>query len=69
MDGFCQSDFFNTINSGFVNPCESIGKVFSAVILSAAKNLTRSVILNEVKDLMGSFALLRTGFVASSSSE
>jgi hypothetical protein len=39
------------------------------VILSEAKNLTRSVILNEVKDLMGSFALLRTGFVAFSSSE
>ena len=30
--------------------------------LNSAKNLTRSVILNEVKDLMSSFALLRTCF-------
>ena len=44
MDGFCQSDFFNTINSGFVNPCESIGKAFFAVILSAAKNLSYRII-------------------------
>jgi len=30
--------------------------------LNSVKNLTRSVILNEVKDLMSSFALLRTCF-------
>jgi hypothetical protein len=32
------------------------------VILKEVKNLTQSVILNEVKDLGSSFALLRTGF-------
>jgi hypothetical protein len=30
--------------------------------VNSVKNLTRSVILNEVKDLMSSFALLRTCF-------
>ena len=30
--------------------------------VNSVKNLTRSVILNEVKDLMSSFALLRTFF-------
>jgi hypothetical protein len=38
--------------------------VLLLVILSEAKNLTRRVILNEVKDLLSSFAMLRTGFVA-----
>jgi len=39
--------------------------------LSFSRMLQESffVILNEVKDLMGSFALLRTGFVAFGSSE
>ena len=32
--------------------------------VNSVKNLTRSVILNEVKDLMSSFALLRTCFPA-----
>jgi hypothetical protein len=30
--------------------------------INSVKNLTQSVILNEVKDLGSSFALLRTGF-------
>jgi hypothetical protein len=36
---------------GKVKNKEVVEKVFFAVILSAAKNLTRSVILKEVKDL------------------
>jgi DNA phosphorothioation-dependent restriction protein DptG len=56
---------------------QAVEKLFHYVILSEAKNLTQGVILNpsialrvnSVKDLMSSFALLRTGFVASGSSE
>jgi hypothetical protein len=60
------------------NPPESYNnndaeKVSFSVILTPylirGKNLTGSVILNEVKDLTSSFAMLRTGFVARSSSE
>jgi hypothetical protein len=51
-----------------VRSCQAVEKVFFAVILGAAKNLTQGVILNVVKDLMSSFALLRTGFVVCLSS-
>jgi hypothetical protein len=48
-------------------------KVSFSVILTPylirGKNLTRSVILNEVKDLTSSFAMLMRFFVARSSSE
>jgi hypothetical protein len=49
--------------------CQAVEKHPEGIILSEAKNLTWNVILNEVKDLMSSFALLRTGFVAFCSSE
>jgi len=38
-----------------------MGKGYVA-ILNEVKNLTRRVILNAVKDIESSFALLRTGF-------
>jgi len=47
--------------SPFVTLSEAKGLV-RRLRINSVKNLTQSVILNEVKDLGSSFALLRTGF-------
>jgi hypothetical protein len=47
--------------SPFVTLSKAKGLAFWLRV-NSVKNLTRSVILNEVKDLMSSFALLRTCF-------
>jgi hypothetical protein len=53
----------NLIADKLKNYLLSPGRLFCNVILRhQPKNLTQSVILNEVKDLMSSFAMLRTSF-------
>ena len=64
-EGLCHNEgngMFVILNpSPYVTLSEAKGLAFWLRV-NSVKNLTRSVILNEVKDLMSSFALLRTCF-------